>query len=104
MKLNTPQINSLISAFLTVDNSQEMRKFLRDLLTEEEITEFAKRWQAAQMLNKAVPYTTIVAKTGLSSTTVARVAKWLKTGTGGYGLVLARLGHHSNPSFEKRLS
>ncbi len=104
MNLNIPQINRLIEAFLTVDNSQEMRKFLRDLLTEEEIIEFSKRWQAAQMLQKAVPYTVIVAKTGLSSTTVARVAKWLKKGMGGYGLVLARLGHHANPSFGKRLS
>ncbi|MDP1709779.1 MAG: YerC/YecD family TrpR-related protein [Candidatus Komeilibacteria bacterium] len=103
MKLNTPQINQLIKALLAVENLQEMRKFLRDLLTEEEILEFSKRWQAAQMLQKGIPYITIVDKTGLSSTTVARVAKWLKSGKGGYRLVLARLAHHHNPSFEKRL-
>ncbi len=47
----------------------------------------------------------IVSKTGLSSTTVARISKWLKKGMGGYKLMLARLSnHHANPAFEKRLS
>lgn len=104
MNLDTPQINSLITALLAVKNQAEMKKFLRDLLTEEEILEFSRRWQAAQMLQQRVPYSEIVAKTGLSSTTVARVAKWLKGGAGGYRLVLGRLSHHANPSFEKRLS
>lgn len=103
MTMNTIQINSLIEALLTIKNSQEMRKFLRDLLTEEEILEFSRRWQAAQMLKKGILYTTIVNKTGLSSTTIARVAKWLKNGKGGYQLVLARLAHHNDPSFGKRL-
>lgn len=104
MNLNTSQINSLIQALLAVDKSTEMKKFLRDLLTEEEILEFSRRWQAAQMLDKRVPYTQIVAKTGLSSTTVARVAKWLNGRLGGYRLVLARLSHHANSSFGKGLS
>ena len=104
MNLNTPQINSLVTALLAIKNQAEMKKFLRDLLTEEEIIEFGKRWQAAQMLNAQIPYSEIVKKTGLSSTTVARVAKWLKKGKGGYRLVLGRLAHHGNHSFEKRLS
>jgi TrpR-related protein YerC/YecD len=104
MNLNTSQINSLVAALLAVDNQAEMKKFLRDLLTEEEILEFSRRWQVAQMLQKRVPYTQIVAKTGLSSTTVARVAKWLNGNMGGYRLVLGRLSHHNKPSFGKGLS
>jgi len=105
MNLNTPRINNLVSALLLLKNGPEAKKFLRDLLTEEEIIEFGKRWQAARMLQRQIPYTQIIKATGLSSTTVARVAKWLKRGAGGYRLVLSRLAsHHSNPSFEKRLS
>lgn len=105
MDLNTPQIDRLVVALRAIRTGPELKKFLRDLLTEEEILEFSKRWQAARMLWQRVPYAEIVEATGLSSTTVARVAKWLKGGTGGYRLVLGRLGfHHSRQSFGKRLA
>jgi len=96
MNLNTPQINSLVESLLTLKNQAEMKKFLRDLLTENEIEEFGKRWQAAQMLDQKVPYSIIIKKTGLSSTTVARISKWLRNGAGGYRLLLAKLNHHHN--------
>ncbi|PIR92797.1 hypothetical protein COT99_04190 [Candidatus Falkowbacteria bacterium CG10_big_fil_rev_8_21_14_0_10_43_10] len=96
MNLDTLQINSLVEALLMFKNQAEMKKFLRDLLTEAEINEFARRWQAAQMLDQKVPYSKIVQKTGLSSTTVARISKWLKNGAGGYRLLLAKLNHHRN--------
>ena len=43
------------------------------------------------MLEDKVPYSKIEAETGLSSTTIARVARWLKRGGGGYRLILKRL-------------
>ncbi|OGF26465.1 hypothetical protein A2477_03285 [Candidatus Falkowbacteria bacterium RIFOXYC2_FULL_47_12] len=104
MNLNTLQINSLVEALLTLKNQAEMKKFLRDLLTEAEINEFARRWQAAQMLDQKVPYSIIIKKTGLSSTTVARISKWLNNGAGGYRLVLNTLHHHRPALVEKDLS
>lgn len=104
MGLNTPQINSLVEALLTLKNQAEMKKFLRDLLTENEIEEFARRWQVAQMLAQKVPYTTIVKATGLSSTTVARVSQWLNKGMGGYRMVLNTLYHNNPTLMEKGLS
>jgi len=104
-KWNNPQVNNLMRAILSLKNISEARKFLRDLLTEAELIEFSKRWQAAQMLNSRVPYSEIVEKTGLSSTTVARISKWLKKGMGGYQLMLDRISHHQNSSsFGKGLS
>lgn len=91
----TPELQALISAVLALRMPDEAQRFLRDLLTEEELAEFGRRWQAARMLRARLPYTAIVRATGLSSTTVARVAKWLNGPLGGYRLVLARLGHHS---------
>ena len=92
----------LYGVILGLKTPEEARRFFRDLLTEQELIEFGRRWRAAQMLEKNLPYTEIVAETGLSSTTVARVAKWLNKGMKGYKLALARQNkehqHYSSPS------
>ena len=62
-------------------------------LTEKEIKEFANRFKAAEMLIEQTPYFEIVKQTGLSSTTVARVSKWLNGKEGGYRTVIAKLHH-----------
>ncbi|PJC41131.1 MAG: hypothetical protein CO042_00100, partial [Parcubacteria group bacterium CG_4_9_14_0_2_um_filter_41_8] len=47
-KWNNPQSNDLFRAILSLKDISEARKFFRDLLTEAELIEFGKRWQAAQ--------------------------------------------------------
>ncbi|PIR92707.1 hypothetical protein COU01_00340 [Candidatus Falkowbacteria bacterium CG10_big_fil_rev_8_21_14_0_10_44_15] len=95
-KWDNKNTNDLIVALLSLKNTTDMKRFLRDLLTENEIVEFGKRWQTAQLLNANIPYTSIVKKTGLSSTTVARISKWLKNGTGGYRVALNKTHHHTH--------
>lgn len=95
MEWKSDKSQKLIEAILSLETGDEARRFLRDLMTEKEIEEFANRLEAARLLTEKVPYTTIVEKTGLSSTTVARVAKWLKGKQGGYKSILNKL-HHSN--------
>jgi len=97
-KWNNPKTEDLLKAILALKNIDEAKRFFRDLLTEQEIIEFGKRWQAAKMLNKKIPYSEVEKETGLSSTTIARVSKWLNKGMDGYKLMLKRL-HHHNPSF-----
>ncbi|MFA5107117.1 MAG: YerC/YecD family TrpR-related protein [Patescibacteria group bacterium] len=99
------KVKNLFAAVLKLKTPDEARRFFRDLLTEQEILEFANRWQAAQLLDRGVPYSTISAKTGLSSTTIARISRWLYRGLNGYQLMLKRLNlHHRNSaSFEKGL-
>ena len=97
MNWQTPQSDDLFSTILGLKNKDEVKLFFRDLLTEKEIIEFSNRWQAAQMLNNKIPYSQIVKETGLSSTTVARIAKWLNGDNGGYRLALSRLNHHTLP-------
>ena len=82
---------ALIQAFLALKNADEAQRFLRDILTEGEIEEFGKRLKTARLLEDKVPYSKIERETGLSSTTIARVARWLKRGGGGYRLILKRL-------------
>lgn len=92
MKAVRPKdIDELYNAIVRLESIDECRRFLRDLLTETEIKEFAERWKVARMLSQGVPYTTIEEETGLSSRTIARVHKWLKEGKGGYTMMLKRL-------------
>jgi TrpR-related protein YerC/YecD len=96
---NNKKSANLVRAVLALKNKDEARRFLRDLLTEAEIKEFGNRWEAAQMLSKNIPYSTIRSKTGLSYATIARICKWLRKGKGGYRLMLKRLAsHHHTPS------
>lgn len=71
-----------------INDAETMRNFLRDVMTEKEITEIAARLQAAAMLKAGSTYVEIVAQTGLSSRTVARISEWLKDGAEGYDSVL----------------
>ncbi len=99
---STKENKQLVAAFLELKNSDEAKRFLRDLMTEKEIKELANRLEAAVQLSKDVQYNTISEDTGLSSTTIARISKWLRGNLGGYRLVLARLYpnsiHHYNSS------
>ncbi|MFI5251735.1 MAG: YerC/YecD family TrpR-related protein [Bacteroidota bacterium] len=89
-KIDRKDIDELYAGILTLKSVEEAKAFFRDLLTETEIQEFAERWKAARMLAEGIPYTRIIKETGLSSTTVARVARWVKKGTGGYRLAIQR--------------
>lgn len=94
MDWNNIENKKLINAFLSLENEDEARRFLRDLMTKGELEEFAKRLKAAEMLSEDIPYSNIVKETGLSSTTVARVSKWLNKGENGYKIIIERLHHH----------
>ena len=92
----------LLKAILKLKDIKETKKFFRDLLTAEELIEFGKRWQAAQMLDKKISYEKIEKETGLSSRTIARISKWLNGGKGGYKLMIQKTNTHQHNSFPKR--
>ena len=94
---------NLYKALLSLKNEDECKKFLRDLLTKEEIQEFVNRFKVAQMLDKKISYKKIEKETGMSSTTIARVSKWLTKGMDGYRLVIDRLNDMTNkPTIETK--
>lgn len=104
MDWNNKENKQLIKAILSLKTSDEAKRFLRDLMTEKEIVEFTKRLQTAEMLTAKVPYSVIEQKTGLSSTTVARVSKWLNGKEGGYKTIISRLHHHNSIQTGRGLS
>lgn len=103
---NTKENLQLVDAFISIDDKSKMEAFLRDLMTEGEIIEFSKRLEAARLLSRDTQYLAITDSTGLSSTTVARIAKWLKGPLGGYRFALANISkhHHPHSKLEKGLS
>jgi TrpR-related protein YerC/YecD len=84
--------DELCDAFLELRTRDEAAAFLRDICSLHELEALAHRWQAARMLDTGASYAAVAAQLHASTTTVTRVAHWLKHGEGGYRLVLNRLG------------
>ena len=104
MDWKSKENKELVQAILALKTEDETKRFLRDLMTEKEIEEFSKRLKAAKMLTEKMPYSAIEKETGLSSTTVARVAKWLNGKGGGYRTIINRLHHHDSIQSRRGLS
>lgn len=78
----------------TIDDTQTMQDFLRDVMTEKEITEISARLAAATMLKNGKKYTEIIDATTLSSRTIARISDWMKNGSNGYDKALNIIATH----------
>jgi TrpR-related protein YerC/YecD len=80
----------LFATIAALRTPQETQAFLRDLCTRAELDAMAHRWQVAQLLEEGLPYLEVAQKAQASTTTVTRVAQWLRNGEGGYRLALSR--------------
>ncbi|QIK95524.1 TrpR like protein, YerC/YecD [Sphingomonas sp. HDW15A] len=89
----TALADDLAVAIAAIDTAEEARAFLADLCTPAEIHALAERWYVARLLDQgAMTYREIHDATGVSTTTVVRVARFLKQEVnGGYRRVLDRL-------------
>lgn len=83
---------TLSEAFLFLQSAQEVKQFLEDLCTPAEIEAMVDRWRVAQLLEQDYSYRDIRELTGVSLTTIGRVARYMEMGTGGYRIALERLG------------
>ena len=83
----------LLDAVLALKTRQDAEAFLADLCTPAELRAFDERWRVAQLLDQGqLSYREIAETAGASTTTVVRVARWLKEMPyGGYRRVLDRL-------------
>jgi len=82
---------SLYHAVLTLQSVEECRAFFRDLCTPAELEAMADRWTVVEWLQRGLPYREIQKHTGVSVTTIARVARYVGSGNGGYDIALRRL-------------
>jgi TrpR-related protein YerC/YecD len=72
----------LYSALLSLSSLEECDDFFKDLCTEKEILSMIGRIKAAKMLKNGETYEQIIKKTDISSATLSRVSKALKSGKG----------------------
>ncbi len=74
----------LYQAILTLKSVEECRAFFRDLCTPAELEAMSDRWAVVEWLE-------LHKHTGVSVTTIARVARYVGDGNGGYELARQRL-------------
>ncbi len=84
-------IDELAAVFLHLDSLEEVKLFLDDICTEKEIIEIANRWKVARMLIAGLSWKKIEKITGVSSATIAKVAKRMQNKKGGIAHVLSKL-------------
>jgi len=87
----------LFSAVLALRTVEELRAFFRDLCTPAEIEAMADRWAVVECLRRDLPYRQIHRLTGVSVTTIGRVARSLIQGNGGYVLAARRIDGQKHP-------
>jgi TrpR-related protein YerC/YecD len=69
----------LCAALLTPRDAEEMARLLADLCTPAEVRILAERWHVAQLLEQGkLSYREIHDATGVSTTTIVRVARFLR--------------------------
>lgn len=90
-ELDQKRLERLYDAVLALKTKGECAAFLRDLCTVSELQALSERFAIAEKLSKDESYLSIAGDVGASTTTVTRVAHWLKHGRGGYPLIIARL-------------
>ena len=84
--------DELFSAILLLQDADECRAFFQDLCTPAELQALKDRWAVAELLADGLTYRQIRNKTGVSVTTVGRVARCLSEPPAGYAAVLQRIG------------
>ncbi len=87
----TTETQELCEAIAALRSPEEAARFLRDLCTLSELEAMAHRWQVARLLEQGLPYLEVSRRAHASTTTVTRVAHWLRHGEGGYRLLLDRM-------------
>lgn len=92
-KARSVLIDELAEALIELSSKEEARALLADLCTPAENHTLAERWHVARLLDGGdLTYREIHEATGVSTTTIVRVARFLRQETyGGYRLLLDRL-------------
>ncbi len=90
--------DALFGVVTRLQNVPDCRNFFKDLCTPAELQALVDRWQVVGLLQQELPYRRIHDMTGVSVTTIGRVARFLSDGFGGYAAAIeqGRAEHHSS--------
>lgn len=90
---------ALFAAIIGLQSVDECHDFFKDLCTPAELQALVDRWQVVELLQQDLPYRRIHDLTGVSVTTIGRVARFLADGYGGYRVALGRSGSAITKAF-----
>ena len=90
--------DALCQALVSLRDVDDCRNFLRDLCTPAELQALIDRWQVVEYLENGLTYRRINELTGVSVTTVGRVARFLADGHGGYRTAIEQVSLKNAPS------
>lgn len=93
--------NDLFAALATLKTAAEAQQFIQDLCTPAEIQAMVDRWRVVPLLKAGKPYRQIHDETGVSVTTIGRVARSMLLGEGGYHLIYERLTRSTDANAKK---
>lgn len=80
--LNQASLVELSSVLAILDNASTIEEFLVDLCTPAELEALSDRWVVVPLLAQGMSYRAIHDQTGVSVTTIGRVARCLEQGNG----------------------
>lgn len=89
--LSKEALQPLLKAVLAMRTPSELHAFLDDLCTPAELEAIADRWRVVPLLLTNASYREIHDRTGVSVTTIGRIARCLSFGAGGYRLAALRV-------------
>ena len=84
-------INQLWQAVTLLESKDEVRKFLRNILTRTEVQMLSKRLEVIRMLNEGYTYFEIRKQLNMSESTIAKLNDQFQSFGEGYKLVIDRL-------------
>jgi len=93
--------HKLFAAIATIKTALEAKNFFHDLCTPAEIQAMADRWRVVGPIKQGASYRQIHAETGVSITTIGRVARYISLGAGGYNVIFERTEGKSNETKSK---
>lgn len=95
--------DALFKAVNSLRDTRECRNFFKDLCTPAELQALVDRWRVVGLLRQDLPYRRIHDLTGVSVTTIGRVARFLSDGFGGYVTAIEH-GDLKHPSRKRSAS
>lgn len=90
--MESDSVNQLFDAIVSLKSREECKKFFEDICTVKETLDLAQRLDVAILLDQGASYQTIAQQINVSTATISRVSRCLNYGSGGYRLVLERMG------------
>ncbi|MDH3481990.1 MAG: YerC/YecD family TrpR-related protein [Gammaproteobacteria bacterium] len=80
----------MFEVVISLRSRDECRSFFKDLCTPAELQALVDRWPGVEYLEQDLPCRKIHDRTGVSVTTIGRVARFLSDGFGGYRTAIER--------------